>query len=382
MQGRRLAARISALLIGIVTLAGPGFQQDQAHADDAPRFVTTWSGDSARLCLSGGLDLSINWGDGSPIHVIQESGPKTIHHTFKTTAETHQVVVTGTFGTLDCSGNAGNLLVSVDEWGETGTWSLNGAFAGSTVLRYVAEPPSTVTRMGWMFDRTGAFNQPIDHWDLSGVTYMVAMFSDSVFNQPIGSWDTSSVTEMNSMFSGNSVFDQPIGGWDTRNVAHMDWMFFEASSFNQDLSRWCVPKIGAEPDLFDYAASAWTAPRPVWGTCGSPDTTRPEGNFSWKAVNDVGRLWTRGWATDDVSVDRAQLSFQDIATGKWLRRDGTRGAYQAWPATVVDPAAASTDWKFNALLPAGTYYMRLVVIDAAGNKNRTPRPQRRVVVSP
>jgi len=44
-------------------------------------------------------------------------------------------------------------------------------------------------------------------------------------------------------------------------------MFRQAVSFNQDLSGWCVSNFPVEPSSFDENATAWTAARPVWGTC-------------------------------------------------------------------------------------------------------------------
>jgi hypothetical protein len=46
----------------------------------------------------------------------------------------------------------------------------------------------------------------------------------------------------------------------------MRQMFNDARSFNQDLSGWCVLNITSKPHKFDRY-TAWTAARPVWGTC-------------------------------------------------------------------------------------------------------------------
>ncbi|HSF52728.1 MAG TPA: BspA family leucine-rich repeat surface protein [Algoriphagus sp.] len=61
------------------------------------------------------------------------------------------------------------------------------------------------------------------------------------------------------------LFNQPIGAWDVSNVNNMDFMFKDNFDFNQDLSSWCVVKIPTMPK--DFTNSAWTFPKPVWGTC-------------------------------------------------------------------------------------------------------------------
>lgn len=389
--------------------------------------MTTWFGDFAILCLHGGVNVDIDWGDGEVQTVIgartPEDGP--LEHVFATTADTHQVVVTGTFERLGCPGVGPELLKSVDEWGPTGTTDLSGAFVDTWNLTSVAEPPATVTVMTDLFVNS-ALNQPIGHWDtsrvtamdgmfegswydhpldawdMSNVTTMASMFSSAMFdqpigswntsnvtdlswtfaganfNQPIGGWDTSNVTTMNRMFGG-SAFDQPIGSWDTSSVTDMRWMFHDTRSFNRDLSSWCVAKIPTKPEGFDLSATGWTRPRPTWGTCSEVDRTAPVGRYSWKVV-DRGRLWTRGEATDNVAVDKVRLSFQDRVTGRWLRRDGTLGEYQWFHATLDNPGARVTDWRFNRVLPKGEYDMRLVVIDSSDNRNPVPRPRRTVVI--
>merc|ERR1719424_1942324 len=59
---------------------------------------------------------------------------------------------------------------------------------------------------------TCAFNQPLNHWDVSSVTIMAYMFyKANAFNQPLNDWDVSSVTTIEFMFSGASAFDQDLG---------------------------------------------------------------------------------------------------------------------------------------------------------------------------
>ena len=72
---------------------------------------------------------------------------------------------------------------------------------------------------------------------------------------------------MGEMFFGASAFNGNIGDWNTSNVTNMNLMFLDASAFNQDLSGWCVTQILTMPDYFDWNATSWTLPRPLWGTC-------------------------------------------------------------------------------------------------------------------
>ncbi|MCH6236182.1 BspA family leucine-rich repeat surface protein [Cognataquiflexum rubidum] len=131
---------------------------------------------------------------------------------------------------------------------------------------------SLVTDMSNLFEFS-YFNQPIGNWDVSKVSDMSNMFYGSAFNQPIGAWNVSKVTNMQDMFAGGlgadgfyeAFFNQAIGEWDVSNVTKMDGMFSKNTDFNQDLSKWCVAKIPTIP--IDFTNSAWTLPKPVWGTC-------------------------------------------------------------------------------------------------------------------
>jgi surface protein len=47
------------------------------------------------------------------------------------------------------------------------------------------------------------FNQPLNSWNVSGVTTMFDMFAGARdFNQPLNSWNVSNVTNMGGMFRG------------------------------------------------------------------------------------------------------------------------------------------------------------------------------------
>ena len=125
---------------------------------------------------------------------------------------------------------------------------------------------SKITNFERLFSNKTEFNQSIGNWDVSNVTNMYDTFYGTNFNQDISNWDVSNVRLMQGTFA-KSQFNQPIGNWDISNVNNMRYMFWDASTFNQDLSNWCVTNFTSVPLDFDTGATAWTLPKPVWGTC-------------------------------------------------------------------------------------------------------------------
>lgn len=133
---------------------------------------------------------------------------------------------------------------------------------------------SEVTNFSHMFQKATTFNQPIGNWNLGKAKNTSYMFMDAwVFDQDLSNWNTSSVTNMERMFNRAEIFNSDISGWNTSQVLvnKMDYMFQKAYAFNQDLSQWCVTNLTEAVD-FDDQATAWTEPRPVWGTCPRGET--------------------------------------------------------------------------------------------------------------
>ena len=65
----------------------------------------------------------------------------------------------------------------------------------------------------------------IELWNVSNVTNMSFMFTNSSFNKDISAWNVSNVTDMRYMFS-ISPFNQDISSWDVSNFTDMSCMFY------------------------------------------------------------------------------------------------------------------------------------------------------------
>ena len=120
-------------------------------------------------------------------------------------------------------------------------------------------------------------NADVSSWDVYNVTSMYGLFRlGNDFDADITNWDVRNVKSMQTLFLGNTVFNQDISGWDVSSVTDMRDMFKGATSFNQDLTGWtgkiCSRGVRGH-DTFDSGASAWTRPKPSFGSCPTPPAT-------------------------------------------------------------------------------------------------------------
>ncbi len=110
---------------------------------------------------------------------------------------------------------------------------------------------SRVTTMHNLFTNTD-FNGDISQWNVSGVRDMTEMFVRSKFNGDISQWNTAKVEDMSSMFF-NSEFNGDISRWNTSNVESMSSMFTR-SKFNGNISQWDVSKVESMVYMFRNSA--------------------------------------------------------------------------------------------------------------------------------
>ncbi|MFZ6010985.1 MAG: BspA family leucine-rich repeat surface protein, partial [Bacteroidota bacterium] len=225
-------------------------------------FITTWQVAASDLTITiptnPGLtyDYNVDWGDGNNSANVTGN----ISHTYSS-ANTYTVSISGTFPSiyffdLDATNRA--KIRTVQQWGDIAWTSMFRAFFGCvnlTVPATDAPDLSNVTDCSFMFVDASSFNQPINHWDVSTITNMSAMFRRTPFNQPLNNWDVSNVTNMASMFFQNTAFNQDITGWDVSSVTNMGGTFSGTTAFNQPIGAWNVSNVSSFNNTFTNAQS-------------------------------------------------------------------------------------------------------------------------------
>ena len=230
---------------------------------------TTSNINTASLGLPVGSEITVDWGDGSPVETFINGSNFSPYHEYP--ALTNCVATFTLKGKIPRLYLSGGAIVEVVDFGNVPIDELR--FQCSKLVKVPAVLPVWVTDMTSFFLNCASFNDPtVINWDTSNVTNMYGCFEGAqAFNQPIGNWDVSNVTDMGSMFSGATAFNQPIGNWDVSNVGGtfpMAGMFEDAVNFAQDLSQWCVSNILSIPPRFNSRAPLLTGNLlPVWGTC-------------------------------------------------------------------------------------------------------------------
>ena len=240
-----------------------------------------------------GFEYSVDWGDGSEsenvqgdvVHTYQIPGIYTVkilgdfpHFIMADVTENNFEDATGNASEAFIFESDNHKLLAIEDWGNIRWHSMASMFVDAINLQIDTDTVpnlSSVTDLSRMFRGT----QDIDHnfadWDVSSITSMRAMFSNSSFNQDISGWDVSSVTNMEGMFAGASTFNQDIGDWEVENVTNMNNMFSGAIVFNQDISEWNVSNVTSMVSMFGSNVDFDYLEDIGWGALGTTYIPRP-----------------------------------------------------------------------------------------------------------
>ena len=268
------------------------------------------------LTTSTGLDMYVDWGDGSAVENITD-------HTLAThdygTAGTYTISVTGDILGWQFNNGGDKLKMGdVEKWGALNI-SVGAGFRGCTNMTCSATDAPTITTTGLnsCFANCTNFNGAIGNWDISNVTRLDFMFlSATSFNQDIGNWDTSSVNTISGMFQGatsfNNAVSSNINNWNTSNVTNMSSFLLGANSFNQNISSWDTSNVTNMSTMF-YAARAFNQDIGNWNTS---NVTNMSTMFrDARAFDQDISSWNTSNVTNMSTMFRDAVSFdQDIST--------------------------------------------------------------------
>jgi len=336
-----------------------------------PTMVTRWD-TSIEDCQNLALPVfrsaggHIEWGDGT-----KEELSDLPEHSYQPGAGTVTVKINGFF---DLWGSpfqeaeteeeaalllkifaSNKCLLSVDQWENTQTTSLNAGFMLATSLTKIEEIPDTVTNlfsalalttnfnddisdwdvskvtdMSGLFMMNPVFNQPLNSWDTSSVTSIEGMFLyTGAFNQPLNNWDTSSVTRMGNAFAYTEAFNQPLDQWDTSQVTDMMQMFMGAKKFSQDLNGWNVSKVEKFPNMFAY--SVFNGHLDEWNTSSALDMS----SMFYKATQFNQPLGSWNVSTVTKMVDMFAKSAMNQNLSSWNVANVTDGGLAAFKDTPM-----------------------------------------------
>jgi surface protein len=159
------------------------------------------------------------------------------------------------------------LTENIGSWDVSEVTEMNDLFSNSIFNEDISGwDVSRVTNMQAMFFNCPSFNQPLNDWNVGQVTNMQAMFSNCIsFNQPLNDWNVGQVTNMQEMFNKCGNFDQPLDNWDVSQVTDMSSMLSECGLFDQPLNNW-KNKVGRVTNMNEmfWKCSSFNQPLGDW----------------------------------------------------------------------------------------------------------------------
>ncbi|WP_301389864.1 BspA family leucine-rich repeat surface protein [Enterococcus entomosocium] len=175
---------------------------------------------------------------------------------------------------------------------------------------------SEIRLMDWMFHNTSSLRElDVSTWDLSNVTSLERMFSNSVVSQlDVSNWELSRVTNMDSVFFASNIESVPVDNWDVSNVRTMQGMFRHSPIKKLNLSNWNVENVQSFAWMFQYSGieqvnvSGWTLDHARTMRAMFQGTPLNELNVSSWDISNIDDL---GWMFRGSSIRELDLSNWD-----------------------------------------------------------------------
>ncbi len=241
--------------------AGSGTGSSEMYFDpecgNEPFVATFKLGEEKKIKLgniSNGDKVSIDWGDGSDLQLLENYHPVYRIYESKEVGDEINIQISGKYSSLKVHtdskiqkvSNLGSLCWKNFKWAFYEQDELSTLSGGNT---------SEVYNMDGMFRGATSFNGDLSSFNTENVSNMYSMFRGaSSFNQDLSNFNTGNVTNMSSMFYGANSFNGDLSSFNTENVTDMSYMFREASSFNQDLSNFNTEKVTDMRWMFTQAS--------------------------------------------------------------------------------------------------------------------------------
>lgn len=270
------------------------------------------NGFSVRLPLSGKVDCTIDWGDGSEPERITGGAPK---HSYPSAVSDYIVKISGRVTSLNSSGISVPTITEVLQWGYTGLTSMDNAFSGNALLERIPGDTngafSEVTSFSWAFSNCIKLKSiPEDLLAFcTKITSLSGTFSNCTSLESVPGKllnNATALTRVDGLFEGCSALSVIPDDLFTVNT--------ELTSFSTVFRRTAIktiprgllrncPKIKTFSRSFSYCTSLTAVPDDLFSSCHEAD------NF-WQTFSDCGNL--KGLPVNVFDNNRKIRTFQEV----------------------------------------------------------------------
>ena len=175
------------ILLGKIYVIQSGISDEDANAMIVVTRANYSNDFTAYLPLYGSLDCYVDWGDGDIEYFKGHYGANEVIHKYSVSDPTSfDVRISGKVQQLNSSGLTTHSTIEVKQWGRLGLTSMNGAFKGNTILKYI--PDDALGAFEFVTDFTYAFYHCNSlasiperlFYYCSNVTYFMSTFSNCI----------------------------------------------------------------------------------------------------------------------------------------------------------------------------------------------------------